>query len=135
MENLAIVIRKIGDFFAGPIVAILLAVGIGFLFYNLYSVSSTYHQETSDTSAAADKEQIFKANNKIVQYLPYTSSYYSISYDKNGSDPVTINIYAGFPLDRNDALQYLISKDPEVTINHQINFPDFKSPLIKKEGV
>ncbi len=135
MEELIIYVRKIGNFLSGPIVSILLLIAALFLFYNLYTVSTSYHKAKSETSVSTSKQTEYQANNKIAEYLPYTDNYYSISYDRDGNNPVIIKIFAKFPLDRNDALQYLISKDPEVTINHKIEFPDFKSPLIKKEGV
>lgn len=135
MEELIIYIRKIGNFLSGPVISILLLIATLFLFHNLYTVSSSYHEAKSKTSASADKQSEYEANNKVVKYLPYRDNYYSISYDRDGNNPVIIKIFAKFPLDRNDALQYLISKDPDVTINHKIEFPDFKSPLIKKGGV
>lgn len=122
------------SFFSSRWVTLVLWLGIiGATVY--IGVAISQHNTTQlQNSAVVDAEAKFSSNNKIVRYLPYSSTDYSVSYSTYGNDPVTITISARYPYDRNQALMYLISKDPNVTINHKILFLDFESPLIKKTG-
>lgn len=105
-------------------VAIVIAT-IAYLAVTGYGILTNSRDSTSITQYNAT----FEENNSIVTSLPYKTPFYSISYDRHGTDPVTIKIFTESPYYRYQAIQYLTKYDQEVTVNHPIVFVDYTSPL------
>lgn len=104
------------------VMLIVIAIYIAITGYTLLTDSRSSSQTTQHN-------ETFDQNNSIVGALPYKTPFYSISYDRNGSDPVTIKIFTISPYYRYQAVRYLTQHDQEVTVNHRIVFVDYKSPL------
>lgn len=79
----------------------------------------------------ATEQEEFNKNNPVAKVLPRENSFYSISYQKNGTGPISIQVNSSWPFYRNEALQYMIQTDPNVTLNHTITFPDYKLPITR----
>lgn len=104
---------------------LVIIIVIGFAGWSGY----TYLQGRASTEESEQQASQYTANNRIISKIPYKTPFYSISYDKNGIDPVTIKIFTNSPYYRSQAIRYLQKYDQEVTINHPIIFVDYKSPL------
>lgn len=88
-----------------------------------------YISDERATSESQSQRSEYSENNAIIRHLPHRTSFYSISYDKRGTDPVMIKIFTESPYYRSQALQYLMDFDQEVTIKHPIEFVDYTSPI------
>lgn len=125
-------LSKLQQFLATPaatrVLAIGVAVSIGVAGWGLYQ----YQQETQPVTENEQRSSLYSDNNRITSHIPHRTPFYSISYDRNGTDPVTIKVFTDSPYYRSEAIRYLQRHDQEVTINHPIEFVDYTSPL--KEG-
>lgn len=125
MQVLHTINRLLGSRSSTYILSVLLTivVGIGLWF------SYQGYQSSSSTQSVQAQHDEFSKNNRIVHHLPHSDPFYSISYDRNNTEPVTIKISTKSPYYRSKAVQYLQGFDQEVTVNHPIIFVDYTSPL------
>ena len=115
-------------------VTILLICGIISALGYVSIVTYGYIDDRRQNELSTNRRLTFERNNKIVKILPISTPKYTISYETNGDDPVTIIITCDIPYFRNQALQQLKEKDSEITLYHKIVFHDYVQPLKKKGG-
>lgn len=95
------------------------------------SAWGVYQYLTDERSTSIEQAQRseFSENNFITKYIPHRTPFYSISYDRRGTDPVKIKVFTDSPYYRSQALQYMLRYDQEVTVKHPIEFVDYKAPI------
>lgn len=113
-----------------PLLLVALVGVVGFIGWKTF----TLIEGETTTTETLSRQQEFSNNNFIVSKIPYRTPFYSITYDRHGTDPVTIKIFTPSPYYRSQAIYYLQKYDQEVTVDHPIIFEDYQSPLTEAQA-